>query len=371
MTRKEAFLTAVRGETPDQVPVAPLIYNRFANTMLGRGTWKDVFELHQRLGSTDFRGMHSVSVATQLPDTYRRQSTETQGPDGRHILDEVLSTPKGELRSQTVWGMIPHDPMVNKKVIYDVKEREDWDIYRDYVETALAGPYEIDTSSAREHWEYMGEDGVASIAMSCPFTEIGNVRGLEEILLDLYDYPDLLHEIFDLVGRLRARRLEGFLQAPNEVLYYDICWATGSGMSPQMFEEWILPDLVETCEIVHSQPGKYVGFYTLGRIRNYLPMMVESGPDYIETFEQNEGDITLAEAKQQYPGKFCPMGNFDCLVLAFGTVQQARAEALRCLEEAMAGGGYVMVTADEVPADAQWDNLVAMVETVAEHGRYE
>ena len=37
----------------------------------------------------------------------------------------------------------------------------------------------------------------------------------------------------------------------------------------------------------------------------------------------------------------------------------------------MAGGGYVMVTADEVPADAQWDNLVAMVETVAEHGRYE
>jgi uroporphyrinogen-III decarboxylase len=36
----------------------------------------------------------------------------------------------------------------------------------------------------------------------------------------------------------------------------------------------------------------------------------------------------------------------------------------------MDGGGYVMVTGDEVPADAKLDNLKAMVEVVEEEGRY-
>ncbi len=64
------------------------------------------------------------------------------------------------------------------------------------------------------------------------------------------------------------------------------------------------------------------------------------------------------------------MGNFDCVILAFGTVEDARKETLRCLNEGMEGGGYVMVTGDEVPADAKIENLRAMVETVEEFGRY-
>ena len=64
------------------------------------------------------------------------------------------------------------------------------------------------------------------------------------------------------------------------------------------------------------------------------------------------------------------MGNFDCVTLARGTVREAREEARRCLREGMEGGAYVLVTADEVPADAKLENLKAMVETVEEHGQY-
>ena len=55
---------------------------------------------------------------------------------------------------------------------------------------------------------------------------------------------------------------------------------------------------------------------------------------------------------------------------SLGRARDARGEALRCLEEAVEGGGYINVTGDEVPADATMDNLRAWVETVAEHGRY-
>ena len=99
-------------------------------------------------------------------------------------------------------------------------------------------------------------------------------------------------------------------------------------------------------------------------------MLVDAGVDFIETFEPNQGDITLGEAKRLYGDRICLMGNFNCLVLARGTVEDARQEALRCLHEGMEGGGYVMVTADEVPADAKLDNLKAMVDTVEKYGRY-
>jgi uroporphyrinogen decarboxylase len=170
--------------------------------------------------------------------------------------------------------------------------------------------------------------------------------------------------------QLHRRNIEAFLEAPNEVLYYDICWATGSHMSPQMFEQWMLPEMAQVCDMVHEKPGKYVVFYTLGRIRDLLPVMMEAGPDGVETFEQNEGDITLADSKKLYGDRLTHFGNFDCLVLAFGSVDDAREEAMRCLREGMEGGRYVMATADEVPADTKWDNLQAMVDTAMEHGVY-
>jgi uroporphyrinogen-III decarboxylase len=101
-----------------------------------------------------------------------------------------------------------------------------------------------------------------------------------------------------------------------------------------------------------------------------MPMFADAGVNFVSTFEPNEGDMTLAEAKQKYGKKTAIFGNYNCLVLAFGTVEEAQQEARRCLDEAMEGGGYIMVTADEVPADAKWDNLKAMVETVAEYGVY-
>jgi len=36
----------------------------------------------------------------------------------------------------------------------------------------------------------------------------------------------------------------------------------------------------------------------------------------------------------------------------------------------MSSGGYVLVTGDEVPANAKLENLKAIVETVEKYGRY-
>ncbi len=141
-------------------------------------------------------------------------------------------------------------------------------------------------------------------------------------------------------------------------------------MGPGMFRTWLFAEMEQAAAMVRQAPGKHFGYYALGKIKDLLPVIVDSQPHFIEAFEQNEGDITPAEAKEMYGRQSCLMGNFDLLVLQDGSLEDARRKARRCLDEGMNGGGYVIVTSDEVPPAARLDNLKAMVEITEQHGKY-
>jgi hypothetical protein len=311
-----------------------------------------------------------VSFRTSGESEWTYATNSTAGEDERVITETTWSGPGGELRQVEVHGMIPHDPLTHKTTEYFVKAPQDWHVWaavqRDSLERA-AGP---EHSAAAEAHELMGEDGVPSVSIGSVYGALGAARGMGPLLYDLYDIPEVIFEMQELLIERAMLGVEAFLASPCEVAWYDICWATGSQMSPSMFEQWVIPDVAAVCQRVREVPGKFIGLYTLGPIRDLLPSMVDAGAHFIETFEPNEGNITLREAKELYGRDTCICGNFDSVLLALGTPEQCRQEALRCLDEAMEGGGYIMVSGDEVPADAKWENLVAWVETVAEHGRY-
>lgn len=371
MTQKERFLAAVRREVPDVVPVAPLIHCRFAEKMLGRWDWKAVYEVHQMIGSCHHRGPIGVGLDINLPEGYGGETREVERtPDGRVTTETLLRTPKRTMTSRNVTGMIPEDPLCGKTVEYPVKDEEDWRAWIDYQQHVLAGIRDPNLKIVTEAVEFMGEDGMPSVGLGPAFTSLGSARGMEQLLVDFYECPDLIDEAMEVSRQIMEKHVDAFIASPTDVAWLDICWATGAVMGPKNFERWALPDVVRAMERVKKVPGKYMGLYTLGRIGKLLPMLADAGVHFVETFEPNEGDITLGEAKKKYGDQICLMGNFDCLVLAFGTVEDARKEARRCLDEAMEGGGYVMATADEVPADAKLDNLKAMVETVETYGRY-
>jgi hypothetical protein len=372
MTRKQRFMTALSGGIPDMVPISPLIHDRYAYAVLGRTGWEAMFEVHQMIGSIHHRGNGHIGVDFRMPDGYRHETAEIEHTaEGRVTTETLFHTPYGTLRARDIRGMIPHDPTVTKTVECYIKGADDWKIHRRVLEDRLAAVGEA-------HWEdylrvaaHFGEDAVPAVNLPTPFVDLMTIRGMQDILTDVYDCPDLIRSCLDLEREIAKKILEAFLASPCEVGWQDICWATGARMGPRLFEQWCLPDVVMAAEMVRSKPGRYTGLYTLGRIRELMPMFADAGVHFVETFEPNQGDITLAEAKRLYGRRMCLMGNFDSTILAFGSVEDARAEALRCLREGMEGGGYVLITGDEVPADTKLDNLKAMVETAEQHGGYE
>ena len=373
MTRKQRFLAAVRGEQPDVVAVAPLIHCRFAHTMLGRTDWKAVFEVHQMIGSCHHRGPIGVSAGSSLPKGYGESSREIERtPEGRVITEWKIFTPKREMVGRRVSNFVPGDPIVSTTIDYPVKTQEDWRAILDMRQQWLANYKRYHHFGVvPEAIKLMGEDGMPSVGLGPAYTSLASRRGMQGFVMDLVDYPDLMQELFEVERQIMEKHIEAFVASPAEVAWLDICWATGSQLGPKRFEKWALPDVVRAMNIVKKAKGKYLGLYTLGKIRHLCPMFADAGVHFVETFEPNEGDITIAEAKKLYGKKFCLMGNFDCVILARGTVEEARAETRRCLREGMSSpGDYILVTGDEVPADTKLDNLKAMVETVEKHGRY-
>lgn len=371
MTKRENILAAIRGEVPERVPVSPTIHWRFAEKLLGSYHWKDVIEVHRRVGSTaSYRLPVSIGPNSDYDPRWGMETRVLKDDGIEKTYERKISNHKGELTTIQTIGFDSADPTLGFAKEYFVKEPKDWDVVEAYWEdelenTGLPEHVEIDEASY-----FLGDKGIAGTVDNSTFARLSLMRGMMGMLYDLYDIPDRLHALMDLAWKYREREIQSFLESKADTFTYDICWATGANISPAMFREWVFPDISRVCEMIRKVPDKYVGFYTLGRIKGYLDMMVEARPHYIATFEQNEGDITLAEAKKRVGNKVCLIGNFDPLILQDGTLEEARREARRCLEEGMPGGAYIMGTGDEVPPTTKLENLKAMVEIAEEYGKY-
>jgi len=371
MTKKQRLLTAVQGEIPDMVPVAPIIHWRFANALLGRYHWKDTLEAHRIVGSIPFRYPISIGPHSDFDVRWGMDIRMVEESDTEKRYEKIIDTPTGTLVAKHIIGFDPRDPTLGFGTEYFVKALDDWHIVIDYWQRELAEAGLPSHQDIDEAAQILGEDGVASVVVNSAFARGSLMRGMQGMMYDLIDAPDLMREVLALALELRKQEIRSFLESKADVMVYDICWATGAQIGPKSFDTWVAEEIEQAADMIRPVSGKYFGLYTLGKIRELLPTMVSTQPDFIASFEQNEGDITLAEAKQRYGDRVCLMGNFDPLILQDGTVDEARREARRCLDEGMANGGYVMSTGDEVPPTTKLENLQAMVDVAEEYGRYE
>ncbi len=367
MTHRERLLTALRGDVPDQVPVTWELVGRFARELTGEQGWRAQCDAHRIVGSSIFN-LQGVGpgVSAHLEDGYALTTREEPQPDGSALAVTTIATPGGALTQKVRRGYLPHDPTLGKRVESFVKTHADYDVFADYA-LECARTATIDASASREAQDYVGDDGLVGYWMGDAVYDLANARRDVDFIMDLATEPALMHRTLEAVDEGARLNVRAFNESAADVLVYDICWGTTSLLSPAMIDEFVIPRARWAVE--NTAPDKIIGFFTTGRIRDALPQLVDCGPGFIEHLAVL-GDCDLAEVTRTFGDRVCLMGNYNPVVLARGTVDDARRETKRCLDAAMAGGGYAMTTSDEVPADARLDNMRAVVDYVAEHGLY-
>ena len=247
-----------------------------------------------------------------------------------------------------------------------------------YVEPhALLGPALLEPPFPPWHWDTLrrvretASDASVHGEVFSPFSQLCEAVGLEEALVALR--TDAARVAAVLAARCEAtvELMAGLVAAGADAVLVSSAYAGAGFISTSHYRTFVLPFEARVVARFKSRcPGTPVYTHTCGAIGDRLELMAETGTDGIDTLDPPPlGDVHLADAKARVGDRLFLKGNLDPVgVVLLGTPETVRAEAIRCLDAAAAGGGYILSTACSVPPHAPPANVAVLREVVETAG---
>ena len=202
------------------------------------------------------------------------------------------------------------------------------------------------------------------------------LRGVEQILLDLVEKPEIAEYIF---GRLTEFYLEyarrTFEAAGGGLDLFmtgdDFGTQRGLFMSPEMWRRFLRPGF-EAFVQLGKRYGCQVAHHSCGSIQPIIPDLIECGLDILNPIQPEARDMPCAELKQRFGQRLCFHGSLSIQqTLPFGTPEEIRNEVRDRFETLGPGGGFIFCTAHNIQPDTPLSNVEALFEAYRDLGRYD
>ena len=377
MTSRERFMTAIRNEQPDCVPVCPDISNMIPCRLTGKPFW-DVYVHHDPplwrayLDAVHYFGFDGwvnyggVTWQRKTPIEHEQKITHTA--DDRVVVSHRWRTPAGDLTEEVTYYRA--DPGTHtRKMIKSLDE--DFPKIRCFFEE----PTGYDDSLFREIRRATGEKGIACLGVGTPgfqdyfwFFD----GGLEAVTYAYFDHPGIIEELRQLEHRLYVKQTEMLCEiAPD-------CICTGGSgsitmQSPPIWREQALPTLKETTRIA-KQAGVLTMVHSCGKERELVKACVEETDlDCVNPLEiPPMGDCDLAELKRSFGDRISLMGNLHTTeVMLRGTPDDVERAAKQAIDDAGKDGGFILSTGDQCGRDTPDENIFRMVGVARTYGCYD
>lgn len=337
MTGRERFLTALRREQPDRVPVWELIINE--PTLSGIYGKIGYFALAEKLG------LDAVTVF-----------------ENHRTTDEGNGISKDEWG--IAWGMEPCG--VSYPVGGPIKSMSDLDSYQ---APDPGADHRFDTLKEAV-CRFKGEK---AIVLCCHegFEFSHYLYGMDRLLMAYVEEPEFAHRLSRIVIDYKKAVLNRAIDEGIDAVVGgdDYAFRTALLMSPVFFEEFIVPYMREMVETAHSRGIPYIK-HTDGNIWPILEMMVGTGIDAIDPIEPIAG-MDIGEVKVRYGEWVAVVGNVDCgTLLPYGTKQQVIDAVKETIAKASVGGGHVIASSNSIHPGVKPENYRTMVEAAHQFGTY-
>ena len=211
------------------------------------------------------------------------------------------------------------------------------------------------------------------------------LRGMENFLCDLLLDPAkagiLLDKILELKVRFWTMALDHLGDVVDIVAETDDYGTQESQLiSYDTYSHIIAPRLRELMRFLKTTLAQkkkdgekgYVFFHSCGNVRPFLPDFIDMGIDIINPVHISAAGMDPVGLKKDF-GRDITFwgGGVDTQnILPGGRPDQVKENVKRNLEVFMPEGGYVFTTVHNIPAEVPPENIVAMWETLQEHGMY-
>lgn len=185
-----------------------------------------------------------------------------------------------------------------------------------------------------------------------PCAEAADLRGINRLMMDFYDDPAFVGDLFDFVVAMeRAFALEQ-IRAGAELI--GIGDAAASLVGPELYGRFVLPRERELVDAVHDA-GALVRLHICGTIRPLEQDIATLGADIVDLDSMNP----VGEARAACGPEQVLLGNIDPVrIVRNGTPDQIAAELESCYRDA--GSNFIVGAGCEIPRGTPEENFLAM-----------
>jgi uroporphyrinogen decarboxylase len=203
------------------------------------------------------------------------------------------------------------------------------------------------------------------------------LRGYVGFMEDLLTQPALAEAQMDAMLEYQTALLGEVLDRLGEHLTFvmtgsDLGTQRAPMIDPEVYRRLIWPRYRKLWAFIHERTAAKVFYHSCGSIVPMIPLLIEGGVDAVHPVQPGaEGMGDRARLKRDFGAHITFWGGFDQQhTLPFGTPDEVRVEARRLLDEFMPGGGFVFAAGHNIQADVPPQNILALFDTVLEHGVY-
>lgn len=393
MNTVERFRAVYTGQPVDRVPVCgwlglPLLcryWNRTCKDLLRSVVQNplEVIQLQEELGmdpilvTVDDRWF-SIYRYWRLLYNYTPEALETWQVKekiktlrpGVKLYHFTATTPEGDL----TWSMKVGEYQV-AEVENAIKDERDLDLAIKY----MPDPGALNIDNLTDMVQRTGDRAFSMLNFIGVWGEAANMRSLVTLCTDLLDTPDFVKKLSEFLMQRAIKRIRRLAESGIHSILYDQSWV-GIGFSPGQYSEFMLPYDKQVVEAAH-EAGVLVSFHNCGCGMPILDHMISAGSDALETLTppENSGDFVLKDVKERVGNRITLNGGFNERIFSRGSPEQVRAQTKKCLDDAMAGGRYILRTCGQIfdtdnkcaaQTDRTLENIKVWTETARQLGQY-
>jgi MtaA/CmuA family methyltransferase len=187
-----------------------------------------------------------------------------------------------------------------------------------------------------------------------PCAEGADLRGINTLMLDFYDDPQFVHDLFEFVIEMERRYAREQIKAGAELI--GIGDAAASLVGPEIYNEFVWPYEKRLVDAIHALGAK-VRLHICGNTRPILQKIAELGCDIVDL----DSLTPIPEARAKMGANQIVLGNVNpVMVLRNGNPNLVQQTVAQCHQDA--GPKFIVGAGCEVPRDTPHENLLALCE---------
>ena len=297
-----------------------------------------------------------------------------------------------------VWGRIPlpceklileendhfvilrDNDLVTKKILkdsmsmpmfisYPIQSRRDWEAMKDQLNTSFKDrtPPEWDriTAGLRD-----SERSFPVSLLGYPeglFGQLRELMGVDYLLYSLYDDPEMIHDILDVMTELWISLWEeqvAQFEVDSVTFWEDMCFRSGPLISPNMFKAFLSPCYKRLTKAGRAMGIRHYLVDTDGDMRKLIPLWIEAGITGVYPFEVQAG-MEVEQIGKQYPD-LVVIGGIDKREIDLGPEAIDR-ELEKRLPFLLQRGGFIPTLDHHVTPEVSWPDFVYYRQKLAEY----